>query len=331
VGKPGGPSESRGPLAVLERRRRVRSRVAALLLAYGALVGVAGAWRRLAPPVEFKPPRPLTADMVFIRTGPGAAGAPEGFWLDRFETTVEEFDEFLLRTGRALGERGADSSAVPPDSPIVRVTHQDASAFATWRGKRLPETREWDRAARGPAGTRFPWGDAFVVACANTRELGLFAPTRVGTFENGRSQAGVYDLHGNVAEWTATRDAGLFDERFLIRGSSCLTPGDRATFDLRGGPARGGTSDAYASDVGFRCAADVSSAEEDFRLRAAAARLGVRDPAGVVLQRRPAEATLREGGAAARRVLEDLVRQNEGDPRAAGPVERARLLLSELR
>jgi hypothetical protein len=77
----------------------------------------------------------------------------------------------------------------------------EAVELARRRGMRLPRAREWMFLAAGPRGHRYPWGILPRASVANTLELGLGRPVPVGTFENGRSASGCYDLVGNVAEW----------------------------------------------------------------------------------------------------------------------------------
>lgn len=95
------------------------------------------------------------------------------------------------------------------DHPVVFVSWMDADAYCRWTGKRLPTDEEWEKAARGEDGRRFPWGQQFAVELANTpqrwKELGREGDTLpVGSFPAGRSPYGLYDMSGNVWEWTAS-------------------------------------------------------------------------------------------------------------------------------
>lgn len=105
---------------------------------------------------------------------------------------------------------------LPPEAlrehPVVDVTWRAAMAFCAWLSAelgtryRLPSEAEWERAARGLDGRSFPWGDAFDPLLANTRETGLMSTLPVGANPAGASPDGVYDMAGNVWEWTASLD-----------------------------------------------------------------------------------------------------------------------------
>lgn len=114
------------------------------------------------------------------------------------------------------------------DHPVVLVSHDDARAFAAWlsartgRHWRLPSTLEWEKAARGPDGRRFPWGDTWDPRKLNSHdgpggEPGPFDTLPVGRFPAGASPYGLLDAAGQVFEWTAT-PAG--SNRFLVKGGS---------------------------------------------------------------------------------------------------------------
>lgn len=113
------------------------------------------------------------------------------------------------RTRRHAWKDGAPPSG-RADHPVVLVSYDDAMAYAAWLTKvtayrwRLPTEHEWEKAARGDDGRRFPWGDRFDAARLNSHDKGSFDTIPVGMFPAGASPYGLLDAAGQVFEWTAT-------------------------------------------------------------------------------------------------------------------------------
>ena len=111
------------------------------------------------------------------------------------------------------------------DHPVVLVSHADARAYAAWlsqksgRTWRLPTELEWEKAARGTEGRRFPWGEAWDPARLNSHDRGPFDTLPVGRFPEGASPFGMLDPAGQVFEWTATPTGGG-SGRFIVKGGS---------------------------------------------------------------------------------------------------------------
>jgi len=107
--------------------------------------------------------------------------------------------------------------------PVVLVSHGDARAYAAWLARktglpwRLPKETEWEKAARGTDGRRFPWGDDFERVKLNSHDAGPFDTTPVGQFRKGNSPFGLWDAAGQVFEWTA--DTAV-KGRFIVKGGS---------------------------------------------------------------------------------------------------------------
>ncbi len=109
------------------------------------------------------------------------------------------------------------------DHPVVMVAYTEAVAYARWLSTetgvnwRLPSEAEWEKAARGTDGRRFPWGDDYDPKRLNSHDDGPFDTVPVGSFPDGASPFGMLDPAGQVFEWTATA-AGK--GRHVVKGGS---------------------------------------------------------------------------------------------------------------
>ncbi|MEI6179815.1 MAG: bifunctional serine/threonine-protein kinase/formylglycine-generating enzyme family protein [Chloroflexales bacterium] len=98
-----------------------------------------------------------------------------------------------------------------PDYPVVGVSWFEAVAYCRWLSKqtgiafRLPSEAEWEKAARGPKGLIYPWGDTWDAKRTNSGESGLKQTTPVGQYPTGASPYGTLDMAGNAWEWCATQ------------------------------------------------------------------------------------------------------------------------------
>jgi formylglycine-generating enzyme required for sulfatase activity len=119
--------------------------------------------------------------------------------------------------------------STPPgreDHPVVLVSHRDARAYAAWLSRetagvwRLPTEAEWEKAARGVDGRRFPWGDRFDPDLLNSHDRGPFDTLPVASFPGGASPFGLFDAAGQVFEWTATRMGSGDPARYVVKGGS---------------------------------------------------------------------------------------------------------------
>lgn len=124
--------------------------------------------------------------------------------------------------------RHAWNKGKPPEGrknhPVVLISHADAKAYAAWLSKktgetwRLPTEAEWEKAARGTEGRRFPWGAEYDPSRLNSHDKGPFDTLPVDAFPNGASPFGMLDPAGQAFEWTSTKASGA--GRYIVKGGS---------------------------------------------------------------------------------------------------------------
>jgi formylglycine-generating enzyme required for sulfatase activity len=156
----------------------------------------------------------------------------DAYYIDKYEVTNEDYAAFLNAWGQNMmgcnGQTcvgsvviGDDGNTVSSTSfwlreyvgrqntyqaeqgyerhPAINVSWYGAQTYCAWQGKRLPTEAEWEKAARGTDGRRYPWGDEWNeeslagMRSRDRREIGL-APLNVSPY-------GVYDMSGNAGEW----------------------------------------------------------------------------------------------------------------------------------
>ncbi len=151
-------------------------------------------------------PGDVPAGMVLVPAGPFIRGASNrapdeapqseqdipSFYIDKYEVTNAEFKEVFPEHEFPEGRE---------NFPVAGVTWNLAVDYAKAVGKRLPTEREWEKAARGPQGQEFPWGNVFNAKFCNMVETDLKSPAERGKFIEGVSYYGCADMAGNVYEW----------------------------------------------------------------------------------------------------------------------------------
>jgi len=223
----------------------------------------------------------VTTVMVEIPAGPFTMGTDKGnpdeapahqvdvpaFQMDKFEVTNADFAAFVQVTGYQTDAEKNKASRTWRDEytsgkdnhPVVRVTWNDAVAYCKWLGKRLPTEAEWEKAARGPKGYVYPWGNDWDATKANVKESGLRGTASVGSYPP--NDYGLFDVAGNVWEWTdswyqaypgnTTADQ-FYGEKFrVIRGGGWFEEAPQVVMYNRNAADPNITAN---DDLGFRCA-----------------------------------------------------------------------------
>lgn len=221
--------------------------------------------------------------MVYVPAGTFTMGRDDGdyyerpahkvsvraFFVDIHEVTLADYDKFVKATGKHATPPYLSAIAFDAKleahgkEPVTGVKWDSAVAYCQYANKRLPTEEEWEFAARGADGRRYPWGNDWKgdLANANSAKSGLAS---VGSFK-GASPFGALDMVGNVWEWTASPLAAYpggqmsikpAGDMRVIRGGSYESTKENATTTYRGWLARA-TAKSY-DQTGFRCVKDAN-------------------------------------------------------------------------
>ncbi|MCA9322612.1 MAG: SUMF1/EgtB/PvdO family nonheme iron enzyme, partial [Planctomycetes bacterium] len=202
-----------------------------------------------------------------------------GDYWSKFYVHLESKAEKAAYLPRYIDQREGEKSLWYPDGetgeylplpdqmllPVSGVDWSAAQAYAASQGKRLPTEAEWIAAFASAPGKNeaYPWGNAYIEGLAVDKKAGVSAPLAAEGRLAGRSAFGIYDLSGNVKEWTSTSSEGKdFEtvddiprgENVCIRGGSYDSNPDSISSGWRWEvPATG----SRLADLGFRCAMDA--------------------------------------------------------------------------
>ena len=213
-------------------------------------------------------------DMIEIPEGPSIMGSNEfsredprrevwvpTFWMDRYPVTNSDYLAFATATGRPVPRywEGATPPEGTEDYPVM-VNWHNATAYADWVGKRLPTEEEWEKAASGGDGRRFPWGEEFDPSRALTWESAAISGAR-GEPARGRPASatpyGCEQMVGLVEEW-------MLDDYAAYPGSDYVSEGYTQGYKtLRGG---GWIFTQTHSRVSYRCFESPDVSDEHFGL-----------------------------------------------------------------
>ena len=186
-------------------------------------------------------------------------------YVDKYEVTVGEYKKFISETGHRNLPKWVSDYSKTDNHPVVGVDWDDANAYAKWAGKRLPTQFEWEYIARGKERRLFPWGnelpDGTRANYSDVNDTNFCRDTEnndghkytapVGSYPKGQTSHGIFDMAGNVREWTSSLESGT--DKAVVKGGSFSNAYD----DLWCADYRINEKNTLEPNLGFRCVADI--------------------------------------------------------------------------
>ena len=219
----------------------------------------------------------------------------DGFWIDKYEVSAEEFSKFLNAVNNVkgyyldnkFGTLFYDGRFHPrpglENYPINNVNWLAADAYCKWKEKRLPTEAEWEKAARGESGQIYPWGNSAPSDILAryfqtwTKELKHKVMVPVQALAEGQSPYELHNMAGNVKEWVDD----WYDREYYKEQSEYANPRGPIGGEfkgVRGGSWRdlkgfiyssfrnNGNPQSRMDDYGFRCAKNAAPASDEKKL-----------------------------------------------------------------
>ena len=136
---------------------------------------------------------------AFQDEGPATMIYLSAYYIDRHEVSNAQYVEFIKATDYSAPAYWDHHRLNQPTQPVTGVNWYDANTYCHWANKRLPTEAEWEKAARGPAGSIYPWGNTLDANKANfakgqTGQNHITVP--VDAYPEGKSYYGVYNMTG---------------------------------------------------------------------------------------------------------------------------------------
>ncbi len=254
--------------------RCVYSQPPAATLPWGAMpktVEIAGGDYALGVPADLRLARvALLLPVAQQRKARNLIRQKQGVWrveVSRCEVSRSEYRSFLrhplVRLGLFANEheprwqdytpQNWQQQLQQPQLPVSGINWWAADAFARWAGGRLPEVEEWQLLAAGADAYSYPWGDVYVKDHAATGDQTEPGVRQCATMGHDRSASGVYDLAGNVSEWTRSITAEQGDYAAWVQGGNWLLPGKTTARSIFGRPV---PLNHRSNSIGFRVVYD---------------------------------------------------------------------------